>query len=170
MPCKFYLWRKTWLLAFFFLKYLVYTLKSRWLQCWTENIFEKFENVSASLNLENIFWFSHLVILRLKLWNFFLSQPSWFGLRIFSKLFYFFSTRHLKLRKFFVFRSYLSWTLKIFWNFFKPSWLELDFENFLKFFNLVWLELDFENFLKFFQTQLTWTGLWKFFKFFSTLN
>ena len=144
--------------SFFFLKYLVYTLKSHWLQCWTWNILKKFENVSASLNLENIFWFFHLEILRLKLWIFSCLNHFWY-----SKLFNFL-TRHLKLRNLFSFRSYLNWTLKFFEIFSNPVDLNWTLKIFWIFFNLVWLELDFEIFWNFFQTQLVWTGLWKFFE------
>ena len=74
--CKFYLWRKTWFSTFFFLKYHVYTLNSHRLQCWTENILKKFENISASLNLKFIFWFFHLVVFEFETLKLFLVQPS----------------------------------------------------------------------------------------------
>ena len=93
------------------------------------------------LNFEIFSFFSHL----------------WFGLRIFSEFFWHFTTRHLYFEtfetlNFFSLRSYLSWTLKIFWNFLKPSWLELDFEIFLKFFQPCVIEVELWKFFEFFQT------------------
>ena len=111
------------------------------------NFQEMFENISASLNFKFILDFLILIHWFLDL-NFEIFQPflvsiSCLDLDIFE-IFSDISQPGIYILKlwFFSLRSYLSWTLKIFWNFFKLSWLELDFENFKKNFKLVFIVIE----------------------------
>ena len=113
-----------------------------------------FENISASLNFEFIFWFfsfSGFWIWNFEIFSWF--SHLWFGLRIFSEF------------------SGISQpgicTLKLF---FTQVLLELNFKSFLKFFQtqLTWTGLW--KFFEIFSTLFDWSWMLKIFKFFSNLH